>query len=238
MRVPCPRCGAIHDIQPPDFGRQMKCYECASMLSVDREGTVRVAQAGAHAEPAARRRSEPMTDYNSGSGTGGGAAGVLFTIILALGTMAIIVCLFLPAIDFAKVQSHYAPIRAREAKERRLDDENRREIDQIRDFDKKGNEARDAKRKEREEARKQWETERKSLDEKAEAAELRARQSLLYYRWGLMIGYLVLSVGAVGFLCSSQTPRRIVGAIVLTGPLSMIFFSYLIQTFTYYSDYR
>jgi len=64
MRVACPKCGAPTEILPDDHGKQIKCYDCLSMLAVDRNGHVSLAET---APPPPRmsqpyKRSEPMAD--------------------------------------------------------------------------------------------------------------------------------------------------------------------------------
>src|SRR5262249_5362687 len=87
----------------------------------------------------------------------------------------------------------------------------------------------DRERKRLAERRKAWEKEKKALQEKVEDLRGDARQSALTYTWGMMVGFLCLAVGGVGFLGPRLgRARRAVGGIVLCVMIVLIFFAYLL----------
>ena len=139
------------------------------------------------------------------------------TLIFGVGTLMVVFFLFLPLIDLAKVSARKAAVEESELTEKR----NERVFKEKKD---KQPADEDARNKGREAAK----SEKEKLQEEADSARLSADQWHTQYRRGMMLGFWVLAIGALGFLQPSQpTIKRVVGAIVITAEVLLIFIAFV-----------
>jgi hypothetical protein len=241
----CPQrgCDALHDVHDEDVGRQFPCTKCGALLEVERGGLRIVVPAVLPTErpagPAGRPTASPAQESQP-MPTGveeGGVKAVLFSLLFALGAVLVVVFLFLPLVDQARVLHESAEIDKGERKlrvaEGRLEDRpaGPRDKDKVvvppeKDKGKEGET--DRERERLAERRKAWEKQKRELQEKVEDLRADARQSALAYTWGMMAGFLCLAVGSVGFLGPQLgRARRVVGGVVLCVMIVLIFFAYL-----------
>ncbi len=262
MRVPCPKCGAPTEVLPYDHGRQIKCYDCQSMLAVDKHGDVSLASD----RPA--KKSAPMTydDDNRGdsgktrvrSGGGSTAMAVLGNVFFNLGSLVALVFFFLPVLDGSNLAHLRSTLRVGEDRvlresrkeEKKLNDDIQDLQKELRKlakeenklpFDKDGQERRQTISKRRNEIgqkqsdleekredlrrgndrREKWEKDKTALEEKVDAAEVAVGKRRFWYILGMMAGFVLATIGAVCFLCTSS--NRIAGAILMHAILSAVF---------------
>jgi hypothetical protein len=126
MRVACPKCGAPTEILPEDFGRQIKCYDCQSMIGVDGGGNVSLAAAAPPQTSERPKRSDLMADRGSSGGSmGSSAMSILGSIMFTIGALLVVLFLFLPLIDMTNLMTKQSSIELGATK---LDREVNREI--------------------------------------------------------------------------------------------------------------
>jgi hypothetical protein len=162
----------------------------------------------------------------------GGQLMAIFTWCFGIGAWLVIIFLFLPLIDQAKVVQRRAAVREGDRRAQRKDEELTRKAREKTPFppenkDEAKNE--EFKRSQRDRERKQWENEKAELQELVDRAEYRAQVSYYWYEWGMLAGYLILAVGAIGFLHPSQTTtRRVVGGVVIAAQVLLVFVAFVI----------
>lgn len=227
MNNTCPNCGAVYNVAAKDVGRKIRCKKCGTPLVVAEEGLV-------SDEPevaAAPRRPAPVDDDDveetpprrsargkrlSGLGSldfmqvfkdFGGAATVLF----GFGAFLVIVFLFQPIIGAAAVQRAQGSVE-------RIDLEWKTKERQMRKDKKSEEDINTAREKFFKDNDKERAEERRAdtdIDNK------RARWMEMY---GMMFGFLFLMAGSIGFMMPGQSGvRRVVGAIVVTAQMLIIF---------------
>jgi hypothetical protein len=211
MNNVCPTCGTAYSVTRNDMGRRIACKKCRTPLMVTEKGL---------------QIDDP--DLGDGDSTMGLPSKAIegdksipripiasprlpfSTYLFAGGTCLVIVFLFLPLIDQAKVASRNAAI---EEGELTLSEDLEREKDPV------------LKKRFEDD----WAKEKKRLERKVRYAKLNVDSGVLFNRYGMMIGFLLLAFGSIGYLSPNQSSiRRIVGAIVLVAMLILIFIVFVI----------
>src|SRR5262249_12607524 len=191
--------------------------------------------AAGRAEPHPRtRNAAPMSPHSSDSGPR--VLDVLFTGLYAIGACFVILFLFLPLIDRAKLEGQRAKIDAGDQEQNRLD----RRLNE--DGDRKDTAAKDSTkdgpprprtsleddRRRREDEKKDWEKQKRKLEEQLEDMRTTARTSTYWYTWGMLVGYLILAFASAGFVVGGSTPLRpVLGASTLLVQALLAFLLYL-----------
>ena len=135
------------------------------------------------------------------------------TWLFGSGAFLVIFYLFLPLIDQAKVRRREALVIAGDVREARLEAEL-----------KKKDKATDEEKARRQQQKEAWERQKSVLEEDVEAAEIAQRRAGYWYRYGTMLGFLLLAFGSLGYLDPRQPlVRRILGCVVLVAILLSIF---------------
>src|SRR5260370_15859198 len=209
MNANCPNCGAVYTISPQHVGRQVTCRKCSSALVIAADGLhlADVPEAAlvddeadeANEEiPVRQARKRPRTH-----GDPGGLASILGesvdipTLLFGAGAFFVILFLFFPLIDQAKVNRRQAAMTEGERRERRRDQE----------FNEKKN--KDDKDEElRKKQREAWEKEKKSLQEDIDDAQTSVLRAPYWYRWGMMFGFLLLAGAWLGYMSPNQPTIR------------------------------
>ncbi|MBX9622186.1 MAG: zinc-ribbon domain-containing protein [Gemmataceae bacterium] len=235
----CPSCGALYNVRPKDIGRRVKCKKCGSALSVADTGLVLDGPAAAPeaappdnpfaVEPDAPRRSRdrdrdrpkdrPRREPRPGGGLLAGFDpvqtfkdfGGFSTVLFAAGAFLVVLFAFQPLIGAAAVQRAQGAVERVDldwkAKERKLRK------------DKKGE---DEINKAREEFYKT--RDREELAEDAGFERVGHQRARWFELYGLLLGFLLLTAGSVGYLSPNQPPvRRVLGAVVLGGEVLAVF---------------
>lgn len=231
----CPQlgCSAVHDVDVEDEGRTIRCRRCASRLLVQGGGLVLVAgpvedQSRPRPDQPAPEKAAPFSELPTKTQESeamsvsysprGDAFTILFSVFFGIGTFLVILFLFLPLIDQASITRQRSQINLRESQKRRLE---RREAEEF----LKG------KVEDRANDRKNWEKDTDDLHHGVDVSQSNSRGRLLVYSWGMLFGFTILAVGALGFLTHGPTTaRRVVGGIVLSGVILMVFLGYLIAS--------
>jgi hypothetical protein len=203
---PSPGCGAVYQINSHHVGRRLTCKKCAAALVVTDVG---LEVEGADGPPAAL--AEPVP---AGAARGNFWAALRArmhsfadtpTWLFGSGAFLVIFYLFLPLIDQAKVKRREALVIAGDVREARLDAA----------LKKKENASEDEKKR-RQQQKESWEREKSSLEEDLEAAEIGQRRATYWYRYGTLLGFVLLAFGSLGYLDPRQPLiRRILGCVVL-----------------------
>jgi hypothetical protein len=237
---PCKKCGAMLLVEPDGLRMLSRGAE-----RVPAAGTPALPPLPADAPSPARTTPEnpsmrPM-DNNPNS-----PINTLFTILFAVGASLVVVFVFLPLLDQTRISSRNAAINAGNDRIKRMDNPDAIDdspfgprprdlgFDKEKDVDKKDKDAQtktekpgeltDAEKKKR---REDWAKEKKDLEERVADSRTFAQQAMHYYTWGMMLGFLLLAVGGVGFLSPSQPiARKVVGAVVLCAQVVAIFLYY------------
>jgi hypothetical protein len=227
----------MYDFNPDQVGEEFTCRDCGAVLVVEpkalrivRSGSGQPASHPAPSEPVGPV-SRPVTTRSTrhnpdDNAPRGSASNILATVFLGVGAVLAILFTLLPFVDQARVSSLYAPIK---------DGENRlqRELDELdedlakdagkggKPLDLKALEALNKKRekigKQKEEKRTKWNKEKKKLEAKREDAQVWNLGAYYLYSWGQLIGYILVAVGALGYLGrGTTTSRRVIGGIVFS----------------------
>jgi hypothetical protein len=172
-------------------------------------------------EVAPRRRRRPGFD---GSMAGFGAVfyriADIPTWLFGAGALLVIVFLFLPLIDQAKIASRQAAVSAGELREARLERALLEKKDRTPDDE-------EIRRKGRE----HWRKEKESLQEAVEETRINDQRAPYWHRWGMLAGFLLLAGAALGYLRPEQpTIRRVVGSIVILSEVVLIFIVFVLSS--------
>jgi len=149
----------------------------------------------------------------------------LCTFLFGIGTFLIVLFFFLPVVDSSGLTRLRDRIEEGNRKQTRLDRQMQRQAEKDRLKDKDGpigpNEE---ARKKRETERADWDKERERLEDLYEDAHNSALARTCFYTWGMFFGFLILAMGAVGFLSfGPTTSRRVFGCIIITFQIIVIF---------------
>jgi hypothetical protein len=207
-----------------DVGREFSCFKCNASLIVLREG-IQLADAprgaaraeavaeAAEPEPAPRRRVLSAGDF---WGRVRQVADVP-TWVFGAGALLVIIYLFFPLINLAKVERAKGALQLGQIREDRME----RELKQKKDVTPADEEL-------RKKARESWVKEKERLEDVTRELGAEAQQSNYWYTWGMMFGFLLLAAAALGYLNPAQpTIRRVVGAIVIVAEVLLIFIRYV-----------
>jgi hypothetical protein len=208
-------------------------------------------------EKAPPRPSKPIRQPRGGGGGFGGFWNKVrqdkFSWMFGIGLCFVIIFLFFPLIDNFKSAGRSANLEEARIRQKRLTEKLKAQInkeekslqkrlDAAKDEDQKKTISDELTKKKTETWPKQlqaraeeeldWETgERLDLEERADSARFSARRWSWWYAWGMLIGFLLLAVGAMGYLRPEQTLIwRVVGAIIICAQALLIFFAYLIRS--------
>jgi hypothetical protein len=230
---PNPGCGAVYQIGPQHVGKRLACKKCAAPLVVTDYGLqldsgVTLPATGVPPPPAdavtipetAPPPARPAAPWAAGAWTRFrtwlGQVADAPTWLFGSGAFLVIVYLFFPLIDQAKVRRREALLVAGDVREARLDAELQ-----------KKEKATDEEKERRKKNHEAWLKEKSALEEDVEAAEIAQRRATYWYRYGTMLGFLLLTFGSLGYLKPSQPLiRRILGCVVLVAILLSIFNSF------------
>ncbi len=217
----CPQrgCDATYDLDYSDVGRTIRCRKCGSQLEVEERG-LRLVSPGDEpvlgteeavpvrpVEPGRPRMSSPFQRPALTN-----AVTVFSTVLFTLGALLVILFLFLPVIDQTAVTRQRAL--ARTAEQREKDKKSERPFG----VDGDGEATATAKK-------------RASLDGDPDEARLAAQRSFYGYSIGMLFGFLLLAGGSIGYLAPSQsTPRKVVGAVVISAQMVLVFVVYFVQS--------
>jgi hypothetical protein len=159
--------------------------------------------------------------------------GPLFTILFGLGTILIIVFVFLPILDAAYLQRQNNLLKAAKVpvdqlhlekqfleQEAMTAEEPKATPPGDKDGPKKpgaGKSERLSKlEKELKTAQKQLREDELDIRRSMEEVEVNIALASYWYRWGMFAGYVLLAIGSIGYLHPRQsTTRRVVGAIII-----------------------
>jgi len=226
MNANCPQCGATYTISPQHVGRQVTCRKCSAALLIAEDGLhlADVPEAALLDEdeeeeeeetPAPRARKRPSARAALGGLSNFLGEGVdIPTILFGAGAFFVILFLFLPLIDQAKVNRRQGAIDENDHREQRRERE-------YNDKKAKNEKVDEDLRKKQHDA---WEKDKKSLMEDLEDAKVTLMRAPYWYRWGMMFGFLLLAVASLGYLGPNQpTIRRVTGCIVIVAEVVLIF---------------
>ncbi len=251
MNNSCPSCGAVYNVAAKDIGRKIKCKKCSSALIVTDRGLEeddgrppaadpRSAPAPAPApapargaadddyededRPVVRKKKEPRV---SGPGINPLAAlnaiGGISTILFAFGAFLVIVYLFMPLISVASESRAEGGV---DQLNQEMKVEARKKLPKGK-FDPRelsGEEA-TAYQAEYEKIKEKYKPKLVEAGDSVEDAKISRKRSLWFDRYGMMFGFIFLMFGSLGYTLQSEggVIRRIVGAIVLSAQILIIF---------------
>lgn len=232
---PNPSCRSVYNVSPKQAGTRFVCQSCGLALVIEADGLkLDDSPARAGQEPAANAPA-PMTSaerfpwlarvprVGGLHRLGEMIASDPHTWLFGAGAVLVIIFLFFPLLDQAKIAGRTAPITAGDRRQDRLDQELEKK--------KKGKEDSklDAEERERKKARDEWERTKQELMVGVDEAQQSFRAANYWYLWGMLFGFLCLALASLGFLTPQQTPsRRIVGGVVICGQMLLIFFAFVI----------
>lgn len=207
MNNVCPSCGTAYNVSPRDVGRRIACKTCRSALVVTKNGLEPDDQ-GTDIEGSSGLEDRPLSRAKSSRGF---FPQIDFsTWLFGFGAFFTILFLFFPLIDQARVASRTSDI---EAGELQLSEELEIEKDGVR------------KKKLEED----WGKEKKRYERRVTWSKISLAQANWWNRNGMMVGFLLLAFGSLGFLSPKHPPmKRVVGAVILIALLVLIFMVFAI----------
>jgi hypothetical protein len=226
---PNPVCGSTYEISARHVGRRFSCKKCGLSLLVGANG-VQLAESNSSSAPAAVEAQGAQSQPGSPApGTANRVAASaaqwrthllsvadLSTWLFGAGIFFTVLFTFLPLIDQSKVSRREAAIIAGQLREDRLQAA----------FKKKENPSvEDSER--RKKAQERWEKEKNELEEDVEDAEVDLQRSMYWYRFGMLLGVLLLAASSLSYVHPGQPLiRRILGAAVLIALIAVVFNSF------------
>ena len=226
MNTSCPSCGTLYSITPQHVGREVSCRKCGSLLVVTSDA-LQLASASApspddEAEdvdlPMRGRAAPPRPRAAPGLTDAMGRVADGPTWCFGAGAFLVILFLFFPLIDQAKVNRRQAAIREGDLRELRRE----------RDFNEKKKKGEKVDEDARKKSREAWEKEKTTLQDDAEEAQIALLRAPYWYRWGMMFGFLLLAAASLGYLSPGQpTIRRVTGCIVIVAEVLLIFIAFV-----------
>jgi hypothetical protein len=225
MNSACPQCGVVYSVTPKDFGRRIACKRCRTALIVEETG-LRVdpdfvgqpTAGGFTAEATVGEEVPPQR----AAGTALSLPPMLTklgrldaaTWLFGAGAVLAIVFLFFPLIDKAKVSRRNAAIQMGDLDESKKD----------RALTDKGDKASDKEKEARQKERDEWKKDRAVLVDEARETEYAAARAGYFNRYGAMFSFLLLTIGALGFVIQPEPGlRRTLGTIVLSAEMIAAF---------------
>ena len=158
--------------------------------------------------------------------------GLVSLILFGVGAVIVILFLFLPLTDFARAVGKQAAIDQGEARQKRKEGRSaRKEPEAIKDEVDDGKKTPDKEAKSAKEVAEKWAKEKKQLQEDKEDAQYGAMRKQSFYTWGMLFGFIILAVASILFLTPGQPRvRRVVGAVVITTQMLLVFFTFLVRS--------
>ncbi len=222
MNSNCPTCGALYNVAAKDIGRRLKCKKCSAALTVTEAGLVvddGTEPALAPSRSAADETEEPVVKKRRPFGPGfnplraiGGVPGLLF----GTGVFLVLFFTFLQvlaaasnqrAIEYEKKLALEEEVRLRKLLPKGKKDRSELTGDDQKKYD-------DDKKKIEDE----YIIPKKEADEDKRGTEIGNKRSRLYEGYGVMFGFMLVSVGCLGFLLTEQLMLlRIIAGIILVG---------------------
>lgn len=216
MNNTCPTCGAIYNVASKDVGRRIKCKKCGSSLEV-RESGLEIEDPNApppvtgkpveeaDLEEAPRRKKERRTGPSFNPMDLLARIGGVPTILFGFGVFVVLFTGFQEAIGKAKIDKRQAAIEEGQA---RMNGAQRRY-----DENKNKTSADDENIKQLKE---NWEKEKKALEEEKLISELANKRGGYVDHYVLMLGFLLIAFGCMGYLIADYgMVLRIVAAVIL-----------------------
>jgi hypothetical protein len=229
MQRTCPKegCGAVYSLTPQHVGRTFQCKRCGSELLVETDSLRLVNETGGDEFPAAptaqtNARSSPAS--SSATRTPGPLAEVMaklppdvFNYFFAAGALLVVLFVFLPLIDRAGVLRAETRIKVGDQEQVRLD----------RQLFKPDSPPTSDQRKQRAEDKKAWETKKEKLEDDLADAQSSLSFNQYWYIWGMLLGFVVLAIGSIGYLSEPARIKRVVGSIVICAMLLLVFITFV-----------
>jgi ABC-type multidrug transport system fused ATPase/permease subunit len=151
-------------------------------------------------------------------------ATAICTVAFAIGSLLVILFLFLPVIDHDKIARAEAEVSANDNRISRLRQEAEQDIS-LRKLE--GAQAEERMRKvDDEEA--QWNIDKAKELTKLEGQKAALRGHPYWYDWGMMFAFILLALSSLGYVVFGQTATvRVMGAVVIIGQILLVFIKYL-----------
>jgi ribosomal protein S27AE len=211
MNNACPDCGSVYAVTPRDVGRRIVCTKCGVVLAIGETGIGKEASASAAATPSVSQPRKPWLTPEFRERLR--SAVDWPTVLFGTGAVLVLCMAFMPSIGTAKVERRTGVMQ-----EEQFDHE--LEIKKLRE--KPGNEERI---KASEEA---WGKRRPYLESEIRYAEFSNARSGYTERYGLVLGFGILTAGSLGLMRSGENlVKRIFGAAVLGILMALVFNSLL-----------
>lgn len=209
MNTKCPSCETEYAVTEKDIGRRIACAKCSTHLVVDANGLRETASGLAESRSEKKSSVDPITVRWWESMTALVPVEKVPTLLFGLGVLLVVWFLFMPMIAKDRIDRRNALLQeatyAHNANLRRLRDKNA-DIQQVTEI---------------EEA---WVKKRTELEDDVKRAEFAKGQGAYFDRYGLLLGFLVVAAGAIGWTRANQPlVRRILGAVVLGIELLLAF---------------
>ena len=250
MNNACPSCGAVYNVAAKDVGRKIRCKKCQSPLIVTEAG-LEVDQPAPAAAPVPAAAplvdeaedDEEIVSPRKGRGKDrgrryGGPAGPslgeriekiggVATLVMGFGAFLVIVFLFMPIIGQAAVQRAEAGKQKleqeRDAKIKKLLPKGKKPQDLTGDEQKKFLEDSDK-------IQKDYDKQISDAEDDARAERTSNQRAVWFERYGMMFGFLFVMVGSIMYMLPEQPQiKRVVGAIILTAQLVLVFIAFIIR---------
>jgi hypothetical protein len=230
----CPQvgCSGTFQLTEDDVGSTRTCSKCRatvrltpSGLVVERAGAVPgVVQASSPPASPSAVSDAPLETFAMTSSSSDSPMNRLTIILFGFGSVIVILFLFLPLIDHLQIARRQAEI---SGGERRINREERARS-------QGGAEGKDGKGADPEKQRKDreaWETRKQELEKTIDELRTATATKQLVYTWGMLVGFVLLAIASIGFLRAPQIrSRHIVGGIVITAEILLIFVVYLARS--------
>lgn len=214
---PSPGCGAVYNLTSAHVGRSFTCKKCNAQLVVtaaglELSGPPSFSPMDAGSDYVADDQPAPSRGGRS-RGRGGDPIGQVinwlktevFTLVMGAGLFLMILFLFMPLIDDAKVERQKSRISTQTNKM--------------------------LKEKDKDKQKKWVEDDRpKMYDEYLDLQDSATRWNY-WYNWGMMWGFFLAAAGGLGYLSPQQgITRRVVGAVVVAGQVVVIVIAFVIAS--------
>jgi predicted Zn finger-like uncharacterized protein len=244
MNSACPTCGAVYAVTTRDVGRKLRCKKCSTALAVTDAGlVVDTPSASAPPVPAAvvddfdagdevvSTKGKKGKKYSGPSGPGLGErlakVGGVPTILFGVGAFLVIVYLFMPIIGQAAIQRAEA---GREKLEQERDAKIKKLIPKGKTREELTGDELTKFQEESAKITKEYATQISEAEDDARAERTSNKRAVWFERYGMMFGFLLVMVGSLLYMMPDQPPvKRIVGAVVITAQMVLVFISFLIR---------
>jgi hypothetical protein len=234
---PNPGCGATYNLAPEHVGRRIQCKKCGAALVVEADGLHLAEGPGGGPAPfpslgeeearpqrGLRKAGAPGNPTNPVHQLWASVGSIVCTVLFAVGSVLVVLFLFLPIIDQMRVAAKRADVEAFNAKERA---EVEKKVEAPAPFP--GGPQAGAPQPGKSSSA--LDKEKKELEKEVVDTRIGAQKRLWLYTIGMMLGVLSLAMASIGYLSAFQsTTRRVVGAIVICALLLMIFIVYVVTS--------